>query len=171
MALAVARHLGPAAREIRVGDCKFDVIAYDKRQRLFELVECKRGSHTTTIGHAFGQVATYRAVLTDRGLEFVDAVSKKLSLRYIRWMEATEKNRRIRVAFYVALTDKACKRVDFIRSVKRLHPFVGIIRVKPDDKCRRYIRINGVKDYDLAKARPATIHILYGKRTSSSAKQ
>ncbi len=171
MALAVARHLGPAAREIRVGDCKFDVIAYDKKQRLFELVECKRGSHTTTIGHAFGQVAAYYAVVADRGFEFVNALSKKLPLSFARLMEATHGARRIRVAFYVALTDKACRRVDLIRSVKRLLPSVGIIRVRPDGKCRDYVRIHGVRDYDLAKARPTTIHILHGKRASSSAEQ
>jgi hypothetical protein len=63
------------------------------------------------------------------------------------------------VAFYVALTHEACKRVDFIQAVKALLPTVGIIRVKPDGKCRSFLMNEGQKDWELAKARPTTITI------------
>ncbi len=160
MADAVARGMPRSAREIRVGDCKFDVVSYDKKEKLFRLVECKLGSKAATIGHAFGQVAAYYAVLSTKGRAFLDAFSKRVPLRYRRMMEATNENRRIRVAFYVALTDKACKHVDLIGAVKTLLPSVGILRVKPDGKCRAYLRRNGKKDFKLAEARPMTVEVL-----------
>ena len=160
MAEAVARHLRRSAREVRVEDCIFDVVAYDKQNKLFKLVECKLGGQAANIGHAFGQVAAYYAVVTDRGFEFVNALSKKLPLSFARLMEATENARRIRVAFYVALTDEACKRVDLIRSVKLLLPNVGVIRVKPDGKCRSYLWDRGKRDYELAEAQPTVVQIL-----------
>jgi len=140
----------------------FDVVAYDKQEKLFRLVECKLGSKATSVGHAFGQVAAYYAVLAARGRDFLNAFSRKVPLRYERLMEATNENRRIRVAFYVALTDEACKRVDLIRSVKRLLPTVGIIRVKPDGKCREFLRERGQKNHKLAEALPVMVEILRG---------
>jgi len=163
MAEAVARQLRRSAREVKVGDCIFDVVAYDKAERLFKLVECKLGSQATTIGHAFGQIAAYYAVQSARGRDFLDAFSKKVPLRYERLMEATNENRHIRVAFYVALTDEACERVDLIRSVKRLLPMVGIIRVKPDGSCREYLRVRGHKECKLAQALPVVVEILSNK--------
>ncbi len=161
MAEAVAGHLRRSAREIKVRDCIFDVVAYDKEKRLFKLVECKLGSQATRVGRTFGQVAAYYAVVAARGFDLVNALSKKLPLSFARLMEATEDGRRIRVAFYVALTDKACKRVDLLRAIKRLLPSVGIIRVKPNGQCRNYIRDRKGKDFRLAEARPTTIRILH----------
>ena len=108
-------------------------------------------------------VAAYYAVLAARGRDFLNAFSRKVPLRYERLMEATNENRRIRVAFYVALTDEACKRVNLIRSVKRLLPTVGIIRVKPDGKCREYLRERDQKNYKLAKASHLVVKILPGR--------
>jgi len=159
MAKVVARRFSRATRELKVADCIFDVVAYDKREKLFKLVECKLGSQAASIGHAFGQVAAYCAVLSTRGRDFVDAFSRKVHLRFGRLMEATQNAKRIRVAFYVALTDDACKRVELIRAVKGLLPIVGIIRVKPDGRCREYLRDNGRKDWKLAEARPTVIEI------------
>jgi hypothetical protein len=161
MAEAVARQLKNAAREVKVGDCIFDVVAYDKGQRLFRLVECKLGSKAASIGHAFGQVAAYYAVVVDQGYHFVDTFSKKVEprLRFGRLLEATE-GKQIRVEFYVALTDEACERVDLLRSVKRLLPDVGIIRVKADGRCRDHVHEHGKGDYELAQARPMLIKIL-----------
>ena len=158
---AVARQLKNAAREVKVGDCIFDVVAYDKGQRLFRLVECKLGSKAASIGHAFGQVAAYYAVVVDQGYHFVDTLSKKVEprLRFGRLLEATE-GKQIRVEFYVALTDEACERVDLLRSVKRLLPDVGIIRVKADGRCRDHVHEHGKGDYELAQARPMLIKIL-----------
>jgi hypothetical protein len=155
-----------SAREIRVGDCVFDVVAYDKQEKLFRLVECKRGSQATSIGHAFGQIAAYWALLADKGQDFLDAFSRKVSLRFHRLMEATDGARRFRVAFYVALTDEACQRVDLLRSLKRLLPDVGVIRVKRDGKCRDYVRDRGRKDFKLALAQPTVVKIS-SKRSAS----
>jgi len=107
-------------------------------------------------------VAAYYAVLAARGRDFLNAFSRKVPLRYERLMEATNENHRIRVAFYVALTEEACKRVDLLRSVKRLLPTVGIIRVKPDGKCREYLREHGQKNHKLTEASPVVVEILRG---------
>ena len=163
MAEAVARHMTNSAREVGVGGCVFDVVAYDKKLQLFKLVECKLGSQATNIGHAFGQVAAYCAVLSRRGRDFVDAFSTRVPLRFGRLMEATENAKRIRVAFYVALTDDACKRIELIREVKALLPFVGIIRVKREGKCRNYLKDKGWKDKKLSEARTRVIEILQKK--------
>jgi hypothetical protein len=165
MAGAVARHLRRAAREVRIGDCIFDVVAYDKQKVKFKLVECKLGHNAADLGHAFGQVVAYHAVIAGRGFDLVNAFSKKLPLSFKRLMKATQNVRRIRMAFYVALTDEACQRVDLIRSVKRLLPHVGVIRVKRDGRCRNYLREAGRKNWKLAKAKTAVIRILQHKST------
>jgi hypothetical protein len=160
MAQAVARHVANSAREIRVGDCVFDVVGYDKRLQLFKLVECKLGSQSTTIGKTFGQIAAYCAVLSTRGRDFVEAFNEKVHLPFSQLLEATHNAKRIQVAFYVALTHDACKQqIELIRAVKGLLPIVGIIRVRPDGRCKAFLRRKGQKDWDLAKATPAVIKI------------
>jgi hypothetical protein len=160
MALAVASGFKYVTRELKVAECIFDVVAYDKTERLFTLVECKLGTKPTSIGHAFGQIAAYSAILCEHGRAFLKAFTKRVPLNYERQMEATDEGRRFRVAFYVALSDSACKRVELIRSVKKLLPTVGIIRVKPDGKCRPHLHVNGRKDSKLATASPTLIDIL-----------
>ena len=81
-------------------------------------------------------------------------------------MEATDDYRHIRVAFYVALTNDACKRVALLRAIKKLLPDVGIIRVKSDGYCRFYLRVNGKKDMEIAKPRIVTVKLV--RRSSSS---
>lgn len=167
MSQAVACKLGKyATREIKISDCIFDVVAYDKNEKVFRVVECKRSSKASTIGHAFGQLATYRATIAAEGRAFLDIYSKKIpvAMRLGRWMEATDTYRRIRIAFYVALTEKACKRLALIRSLKESLPEVGIIRVKPDGLCRSYLRNGNRKDERIARARPVTIRLLTGLR-------
>jgi hypothetical protein len=162
MAEAVAHHFTKSAREVKVGSCIFDVVAYDKKEKVFRIIECKFGSHVTTIGHAFGQISAYIAVLSalDGERDFINAFTKKVPLRYGRMMEATRGNTQLHVAFYVALTDSACQQINLIRSLKRLLPNVGIIRVKSDGKCRHYLRCNGKKEAKLAEATPTVVEIL-----------
>lgn len=164
MANAVAEHFAKSAQQVKVGDCILDVVAYDKKQRVFRIVECKLGHCARTIGHAFGQISAYIAVLSalEREKDFIDAFTRKMPLRYGRMMEATRNNTQLRVAFYVALTDGACQNIELIRSLKRLLPNVGIIRVKANGKCRDYLRYNGKKEAKLAEAVPTVIHIVSG---------
>lgn len=162
MSQAVAYHLGKyAAREVKIGDCKFDVVAYNKNEKLFNLVECKMSGSSSGIGHAFGQLAAYSATIAAHSAEFLDTYSKKAArIRYSRWMEATDHGRRIRMAFYVALTDDACKRIELLTSLKRILPDVGVFRIKPDGYCKDYLRVGGKKDHKLAKPRPVEIKLL-----------
>jgi hypothetical protein len=163
MSRAVARSLGRyACHELKVGDCIFDVVAYDKKEKLFRVVECKRSSKASRIGKTFGQLSAYRATIAARGREFLDAYSKKIpvTMRLERWMEATDYYRHFRVALYVALTERACKRFDLIRSLKELLPGVGVIRVKPNGLCRHYLRKGKLRDEGVAQARPVMVRIL-----------
>jgi hypothetical protein len=163
MSQAVACTLGKyAAREVKVGDCIFDVVAYDKKEKLFRLVECKRTQKTSGIGHAFGQLAAYSATIATCGPKFIVAYSKKLAapMDQGRWMEATDDYRAIRVAFYVALTNEACKRMDLLRSMKKILRNVGIIRVKPNGYCRHYLWEGKQRNTKLARPRTMKIRLL-----------
>lgn len=163
MSQAVACSLGKyAAREVKVGDCIFDVVAYNKKENVFRLVECKLSGKASGIGQAFGQLAAYSATIASQGREFLNAYSRKLPVpMYLdRWMKATDDYRRINVAFYVALTQKACKRIGLLRSLKKILPDVGIIRVKADGYCRNYLRIENRKEIELAEPQKVTIKIL-----------
>jgi hypothetical protein len=160
MAQAVARYVGNSAIGVKIGSCILDVTAYDKAARLFKVVECKRVSDARRIGHTFGQTAAYMSVVAENGFGFVDALSKKLHMRFLRWMEGTNNGTEIKVEFYVALPDDACEQVDLLRSLKRQYPDVGIVRVKPDGKCRDYVKDQGKRDRELTKARAVTIKIL-----------
>jgi hypothetical protein len=160
MAEAVAEHFKNSTREVRVGNCILDVVAYDKEAKLFSVIECKLGSDVTTIGHAFGQIATYHAEISAREQDFLDAYTDKVHLRWGRLMEATDWNRRLRVALYVALTDEACTHVELIRSLKERMPTVGIVRVKANGKCRDHLHSEGKDNSGLAQAIPVVIDIL-----------
>lgn len=166
MSRAVSNALGKyACHEVKVGDCIFDVVSYDRKNKLFNVVECKRTSKAAGTGQTFGQLSAYHATIAARGSEFLDSYSKRIPvpMRLGRWMEATNNYRRIRVGFYVALTEKACKRFELIQSLKEFLPQVGIIRVKPDGHCRRYLRNGTIKDSRIAEARPVNVCILHGK--------
>ncbi len=110
----------------------------------------------------FGQLAAYSTTIAAHATDFLDAYSRKLPvrMRYLRWVEATDNFSRIKVAFHVALTEEACKRVELLRALKKLLPDVGIFRVKPDGYVRDYVRVRMNKDYKLAKARPVVIKLL-----------
>lgn len=159
MARAVEQHFNNSTRELRVGPCILDVTAYDKQRRVFSVIECKLGSDIRSIGQAFGQISAYYAALSALGRDFINEFTKRVPLRYDRVMEATRDNK-LQVAFYVALTDAACEKIELIRSIKRLLPGVGIVRVKLSRKCRHNLKCNGRKDYKLAAATPTTLEIL-----------
>jgi hypothetical protein len=164
MAEAVKKHLNKrrviAGREIKLGRCRFDVVAYDKNARIFKVVECKLHSRPTSVGRTFGQAITYWAVIKGRALDFLDAASRKLPLmRYRRWLEATHGGKKITVAVYVALTDKACRQPEFLE-LRAQYPQIGVIRVKPNGRCRNALRRpDGTADSSAARAKLKTIGI------------
>lgn len=140
------------ARQIRLGDMRLDIVAYDKKKRLFKVVECKPAVHQTVVGQTFGQIAAYINRVTDRTDEFVDSFSDQVKMRFGRWMQATEYGRRIKAEFYVALPEAACKDIECLRNLKRQHADVGIIRHKPNGQCRPYLRERNKPNYELARA-------------------
>jgi len=158
MADAVLKHFNRgkcvACREVKLGRNRFDVVAYDKNQQLFSVIECKLHSKPTTVGRTFGQAMTYLTNIENHAFEFLDAASRKLQpLRFRRWWEATHGWTEINVAFYVALTDKACRQPEF-NNLRRMFPSVGIIRVKPNGRCRHALRRpDGTADSKAARAR------------------
>jgi hypothetical protein len=169
MSQPVACYLGKyAAREVKVGDCKFDVVAYNKKEKLFKLVESKKSHKVTGIGHAFGQIAVYSATIASQGgRPFLKAYSKKVPMHIEEWMRATDDYRRFKVEFYVALTAQACEHRILLQSMKNILPKVGIIRVKPNCQCRKCIVIGGKKDYELCRAETTTVKILRNQQNDS----
>jgi hypothetical protein len=90
MADAVMRHLNKgkviAGPEVKLGRCRFDVVAYDKNRRIFKVIECKLHSGPASVGRTFGQAMTYFAMLEGRASEFLDAASRKLPRMRLRTM-------------------------------------------------------------------------------------
>jgi hypothetical protein len=157
MEIAVSKMLAQkgmvVGHQVALGNFRFDIVAYDKTNRVFKVIECKLGSHQTGLGKTFGQLSVYSGRISSLADEFVDSASKKMEkMRFGRWMEATDCGRRIRVEFYVAVSNKACKDVDCLQRLKQQNQSVGIIRCKEDGTCRNYVRVNGQPNYDLAKA-------------------
>ncbi|MGA9572209.1 MAG: hypothetical protein WBS17_19185 [Candidatus Acidiferrales bacterium] len=172
MATAVARWLkserGLAAQEISLGRNRFDVVAYDKKRRVFKVVECKLTTRESGIGKTFGQLASYTAGLSNRGYEFVNAASKNLkNISFNTWMEATSGGRTIQVEYFVALREKALKDVEFLRSVRKQVPGVGIIRYKENGQCKDNIWSHGKRDYELCCAKPRKIKLNQPRRRYS----
>lgn len=124
----------------------FDVVGYSKSEKVFYVVECKKGSKATTIGHAFGQILAYKSLLGEKGYEFLEEFHDRLirdRVRQIKFhdLEQAKEGENLRVKFYVALGEEACNRYDLIRLMKNSLGFkVGIIRVRNNGKCRFYIR-------------------------------
>jgi hypothetical protein len=48
-------------------DVQFDVVAYNNGKNELHVVECKRGAKSTDIGHAFGQLLEYKAIIHENG--------------------------------------------------------------------------------------------------------
>jgi hypothetical protein len=148
-----------AGSEVKLARCRFDVVAYDKNNKLFRIIECKLHSRPVSVGKTFGQAATYFSVLSGRAFDFLDAASKKINMRYGRWMEATHGGKEIALAVYVALTDKATKQPEFWE-LRAQFPGIGVIRVKPDGRCHDYLRgPDGTADEKTAQALPMKLRL------------
>jgi len=164
MANAVLQHLNKrkviAGREVKLGRGRLDVVAYDKRAKTFKIIECKLSSRPTSVAKTFGQAVYYLTSLEKRVPEFLDAASRKLPpMRYARWQEATNDGKKITVAVYVALTHKACMQSEF-RALRKQYPQIGVIRVRPNGRCRNALRrADGTADAKAANATPKTIRL------------
>jgi hypothetical protein len=76
---AVAHHLANyAAREVNVGGCIFDVVAYNEKTKSFGVVECKPRRKISGIGKAFGQLAAYSAIISTQGRKFIAHIHRHL---------------------------------------------------------------------------------------------
>jgi len=151
---------GLAAREISVGGNRFDVVAYDKKRRVFKVVECKLAKRKTSVGKTFGQLVSYTDALSRSGYDFVNRASQKLGqLDFNTWMEATSGGKKIRVECFVALRAEALKDFDFLQSIRKQVPYVGIIRYKKNGECRNDLLIKGKHNSTLSRAKMFTIRL------------
>ncbi|MDE3178694.1 MAG: hypothetical protein KGM47_03455 [Acidobacteriota bacterium] len=133
-----------------------DVVEYDRQKMVFKIVELKAGHSDATVCEAFKQVTRYSEKLKGRADIFVDAFTRKSPMRFARVMEATSGGTEINVEFYVGLTDKACKNINRLHSLKGKYPAIGIIRVKVDGTLKHDIKTpDGKHDQDLARAQVA----------------
>jgi len=155
-----------ALREFQMQKCKFDVVGYNSTEKTFYIVECKAGRKATDIGHAFGQILAYKSVISDKGYDFLRQFNEKSRVRFEDLIQAVQE-KRLRVRFFVALRQNACKNLQLLRLMKQSLPDVGIIRVRDDGACRPFIRVEGnVKDYDICKSQVMSIPVrrIYEKR-------
>jgi len=156
----------PAVREFQLQKCKFDVVGYNSNEKAFYLVECKAGRKATDIGHAFGQILAYKSVLSDKGYDFLKQFNEKSRVRFEDIIEAVQE-KKLRVKFFVALRQNACKNFQLLRLMKQSLPDVGIIRVRDDGACRPYIRVEGNrKDYEICNSQLMSIPVrrIYERR-------
>jgi hypothetical protein len=143
-----------------IGKFRLDLVAYDKGNGVFRVVECKSTSDERTPEKAFGHVTTYIDAISRHVDEFVDSASRTMKMRFGRWMEATDCGRRIQVEFFVALRDGACSRMQCIRDQKTRHSDVGIIRCKENSQCKTYMKNeDGTHNLDLSKAQIKTFSL------------
>lgn len=145
----VKSHLATTELELKSG--RFDVVGYNKLQRTFVLIECKLGENSTSIGHAFGQILTYKYLLSKHGYEFLEKFDEKLkkegSYLNISDIYPALKKGEVSFRFYVALTHQACKNYRLIRSVRdSIKTKVGIIRVRDNDSCALHLHTEGSKE-------------------------
>lgn len=83
-----------------MGDCVFDAVAYDKKHKMFYVVECKKSSRVGRIGQTFEQIAAYHATLAANGKAFGIGYNRNVpGFDLGKWMEATNDNRHVTVAF------------------------------------------------------------------------
>jgi hypothetical protein len=60
---------------------------------------------------------------------------------------------------FKALRGKALKDGEFLREIRTQSPYIGIIRYCRNGDCRKSIRIDGKRDYDLPKAKARKIKL------------
>jgi len=142
-------------RNFRFQNVEFDVVGYSGEDNTFHIVECKKSAKAAGIGHAFGQLLAYKAVLHQAGFKFLkEVIQHKPELVDL----VTEKG--LQAKFYVALTDDACKNVELLRVMKKYLGDVGIIRIERNGKCRDYINVKEEgKNYEICKSKTVIVPI------------
>jgi len=153
------RHVGcrHAIQNFNFMNIEFDVAGYCSTDNTFHIVECKVGSNPADIGHAFGQLLAYKCVLSASGYDFLSEFGDKVGVKVDDVATAIQE-KRLRVKFYVGLTDRACKNIDLLKSMKESLGSVGIIRVK-NGTCKDYIREGNSKNYSICQSQVTTVSV------------
>jgi len=151
--------------ELSLEGCKFDVVGYSKERKTFYVVECKKGSRATDIGHAFGQILTYQSVISNKGQDFCDKFIERAQEQGSRFdpkdFRALFQNRELPFRFFVALRAEACRNVPLIRLMKGNMGNVGVISVTRDGTCKDYIPTERKKrDRSIARSEPISIPVM-----------
>ena len=140
------------ARQVPIKAKRLDVVAYNKSEKVFKVFECKAEDTPRAATAAFRQILDYRRIILNNGNTFVRSTSKKMTMHFGKWMEATDRGQAIRVQFYVVLTDEACGKsgvvsrlLDLKRSYQRLGTNVGVLKFKSNGTCSESVRAKGEK--------------------------
>jgi len=151
--------------ELSLEGCKFDVVGYSKDKKTFYVVECKKGSRATDIGHAFGQILTYQSVISNKGQDFCDRFIGKAQEQGSRFdpkdFRALFQERELPFRFFVALKAEACRNVPLLRLMKGNMENVGIMSVTRDGTCKDYIPTEKKKrDRSIARSEQISIPVI-----------
>jgi hypothetical protein len=146
----------PVTTELEVDDIKFDAVGFSPEEGTFYLVESKVGTDAKDIGHAFGQILAYKAVIRESGRLFLRRFAKKTRDFPPMHMEAITTRRKIPCRFLVALTEDACAKARLIRWIQKTlkkNEQVGVIQYSVRSKqCRPYISVDGREDYQFFRS-------------------
>jgi len=151
--------------ELSLEGCKFDVVGYSKDRKTFYVVECKKGSRATDIGHAFGQILAYQSVISNKGQDFCDRFIERAQEQGAKFnpkdFRALFQEKELPFRFFVALKAETCRNAPLIRLMKRNMENVGIISLTRDGTCRDYIPTERKKrDRSIAKSEPISIPVI-----------
>jgi len=140
-----------ATTELELESGRFDVVGYNQSEKTFVLVECKLDDSNTSIGQAFGQILTYKYIVSRYGYDFFKKFDEKLkkeglSLKIDDVIQAYKEGV-VNFRFYVALSQSACKNYKLIHALKDdLKLKVGVIRVRNNGSCLLHIHTAGNKE-------------------------
>jgi hypothetical protein len=153
-----------AVRELTVGDCKFDAVGFSSREKCFYVVETKTGSKPSDIGHAFGQILAYEAVISQDGRSFVRNFYNKLNTKERQYLDFEDlssiTSKKVNVRFFVALTEAACRNTELLRYLKNTESNVGIFRIRKDGRLRDHLKVpGGGEDSKICESNPVQIDI------------
>ena len=131
-----------------------DIVAYeyDKTKKVLKVVECKAAFTPRVIE----QVEKYRKIIESKPNKFVEATSRKMDMHVGRWMQATDRGHRIRVEFYVVLTDNQCN-LQRVHDLTHGRQWLGVMRFKSNGECAVHLRDKNRKKLPIRKVIPLKI--------------
>jgi len=122
--------------DFKIKGGKIDVINYNRRDKVFDIAECKIAKNAVGIGQTFGQALAYSSIIKDDGWRFFEALLDKAR----NWLTASELNkifteRRVKARLWVCFEQKwVIDKNRLITELKnKIRESIGIILIDKDN--------------------------------------